>query len=288
MEELAEVRAAYDADPEREWRRLEGGAQARLEYLVTGHALERHLPPATGKPRVLDAGGGPGRYTIALAARGYRVTLLDLSPALLDLARRRIAEAGAPVGGNVAAVVEGSITDLSRFPDEQFDAVLCLGGPLSHVVEPDDRERALAELRRVARPGAPLFVSVMGRLGAYRSTVQWPGCWEQVFPGVPETGRTRMGPHAAPTHNFLPEEFVAALTGAGLPVERLYGCNGLGAHLQEDHLLALMADPERWPIWRDVFLATCDHPNVVGVSNHLLAVARRPGGTGRRHGERDS
>ncbi len=281
MEELDRVRAAYDADPEREWRRLEGGAQARLEYLVTRHALERHLPPAMGEPRVLDAGGGPGRYAIALAARGYRVTLLDLSPALLDLARRRIAEAGAPVGGNVAAVVEGSITDLSRFPDEQFDAVLCLGGPLSHVVAPDGRRRALAELRRVARPGAPLFISVMNRLGAYRSTVQWPGCWGQVFPGLPETGRTRMGPHAAPTYNFLPEEFVAALTGAGLPVERLYGCNGLGAHLQEDHLLALMADPERWPIWRDVFLATCDHPNIVGVSNHLLAVARRPVGDGR-------
>jgi hypothetical protein len=36
-----------------------------------------------------------------------------------------------------------------------------------------------------------------------------------------------------------------------------------------------MDDPQRWPAWRDVLLATCDHPNVVGVSNHLLAVARR-------------
>jgi len=60
-------------------------------------------------------------------------------------------------------------------------------------------------------------------------------------------------------------------------VERLIGCQGLGAHLQEEHLLALMADPQRWPVWRELLLATCDRPDVVGVSSHLLAVARRPG-----------
>lgn len=45
-EELDRVRAAYGSDPEREWRRLEGGCRARLEYLITMHALERHLPAA--------------------------------------------------------------------------------------------------------------------------------------------------------------------------------------------------------------------------------------------------
>jgi hypothetical protein len=79
-----------------------------------------------------------------------------------------------------------------------------------------------------------------------------------------------------PAYSFLPEEFVAELGEAGLHLERLVGCQGLGAHLQDDHLLALMADPVRWPIWRELLLATCDHPNIVGVSSHLLAVATRP------------
>ncbi|MGH2350912.1 MAG: hypothetical protein ACRDJN_04785, partial [Chloroflexota bacterium] len=76
---LARVRAAYDADPEREWTSLISGAQDRLEWTVTRHALARHLPPpdgANGACRILDAGGGPGRYTIALAEQGYRMTLL--------------------------------------------------------------------------------------------------------------------------------------------------------------------------------------------------------------------
>src|SRR5262249_48620910 len=65
---LAQVRAAYDRYPEREWNRLVGGAQARLEYLITTHALQQHLPAPDPACYLLDAGGGPGRYTLALAA----------------------------------------------------------------------------------------------------------------------------------------------------------------------------------------------------------------------------
>ena len=58
-------------------------------------------------------------------------------------------------------------------------------------------------------------------------------------------------------------------------MERLYGCGGLGAHMHEERLASLMDDQERWTLWRRVLLATCDHPNVVGVSNRVLAIARR-------------
>ena len=152
---------------------------------------------------VLDAGGGPGRYTLALAAQGYTMSLFDLSPALLALARQRIAESAPAVRERVPAVAEGSITDLARFGDEQFDAVLCLGGVLSHVIEAVPRRQALAELRRVAKPGALLFIAVMNRLGAYRSTVQWPNCYTQYFPYLPETGIAAIGPGGALTYYFL-------------------------------------------------------------------------------------
>jgi SAM-dependent methyltransferase len=278
-EDVARVREAYDRDPQREWQRLEGGAQSRLEYLTTTHALRRHLPPPAEAGHVLDAGGGPGRYTLDLARWGYTVTLLDLSPALLDLARRQLDAVEPAVRARVVAVVEGTIPDLSSFPDAHFGAVLCLGGPLSHLTDPELRRRAVAELRCVLAPRGLLFISVINRLGGYRSAVQWPGAWSLIFPHLPRTGLTTMGPGAAPTYTFLPEELVDLLSQGGFEVLDLYGCQGIGAHLQEDHLLALMDDPARWPLWRELFLATCDHPNVVGVSNHLLAVAypqRRP------------
>jgi 2-polyprenyl-3-methyl-5-hydroxy-6-metoxy-1,4-benzoquinol methylase len=273
QDDLGRVRANYDGEPEREWRRLEGGAQARLEYIVTRHALARHLPAPVPPLQILDAGGGPGRYTIALAQQGYQMTLLDLSPALLALAKQQIAAAESEVRHNIAAITEGSITDLGAFSAGRFDAVLCLGGVLSHLPDADDRRRGLRELRRVVRPTGMVFISAFNRLAGFRSAVQWPHAWSQFFPQLLRGGQVPMGPNGIPTYTFYPEELVDELSSAGLVVRTLYGCQGLGAHLQEDNLLALMDDAERWQSWQQVLLDTCDHPNIVGVSSHLLAVA---------------
>jgi SAM-dependent methyltransferase len=88
----------------------------RMPLRITRHALDQTLPPE-GIVRVLDAGGGPGRYAVDLARRGYVMTLLDVSPGHVALARRRIAEAGADVSARVEAVLEGSFTDLSTLPE---------------------------------------------------------------------------------------------------------------------------------------------------------------------------
>jgi len=268
---MDQVRASYDSAPEFEWARLEGRVQDRIEFLVTKHALQSHLPRAG---HILDAGGGPGRYTIELAQRGYRVTLLDLSPSLLRLAREKIAEAGPEVADNVAGVVEGSITDLAEFEDASFDAVICLGSVLSHVLDAAERRRATLELKRVTKPGAPVVISVQNHLSTPRSFVQWPYLWD-VHPEWMEPERIGTILNGAPMYDFMPEEFVELLRDAGLNVIDLYGCQGIAAHLPADNLESLMAHEQRWPIWRERLLATANHPSIVGVSCHLIAVARQ-------------
>jgi len=57
---------------------------------ITRAVLAQHLQPGA---RVLDLGGGPGRYTIWLAEQGHHVTLGDLSIELLSMARTHIREA---------------------------------------------------------------------------------------------------------------------------------------------------------------------------------------------------
>ncbi len=110
-----------------EWGRLDTAA-GQLEFLRTLELLDRHLPPAS---RVLDLGGGPGRYTVELARRGHRVALADLSPELCDQARRRIAEAGVDASVTAVEVIDG--VSLRAFEQASFDAVAALG-PYYHLV----------------------------------------------------------------------------------------------------------------------------------------------------------
>ncbi len=60
----ANVKAYYDSYPEKEWERL---ANARLEFDINMSFLTRYIKPGD---TLLDLGGGPGRYALALAQRG--------------------------------------------------------------------------------------------------------------------------------------------------------------------------------------------------------------------------
>ena len=115
-----------------EWNRLVKDAYNSLEFLLTMHYLRKHLPE-TG--RILDAGGGPGRYTLELCRAGYDVVLLDIDATYTTFAEEKIKLEPKSVTSRLVALVVGDIRDLSRFNTNHFDAVLCLGGPLRQSTE---------------------------------------------------------------------------------------------------------------------------------------------------------
>jgi SAM-dependent methyltransferase len=99
------------------------------------------------RERVLDAGCGYGRIAIPLAARGYRVTGLDLCAPLLTSAREAALAQGVRL-----PLVNGTMTRLP-FRDASFDAVICLWSAYYEVLEPDEQVRTLAEMWRVLDDG---------------------------------------------------------------------------------------------------------------------------------------
>jgi len=268
------VKDYYTGYVRKEWRRLVKDAYHRLEFDTTLHFVHKHFPR---RGLLLDAGGGPGRYTVEFARRGYDVVLLDLTPANLEFAARQVQRAG--VGNHVKEVVEGSIVDLSRFADNTFDGVVCLGGPLSHVLDECDRAYAIHELVRVAKPGAPIAVSVMSRLSVLVvELVLFPHEIEMPhFKRLRDTGDYRGGYGFTACHFFLPEELRAAFAAQGLEVLEMAGLEGISSH-HDRRLNAVARNPKRWKNWLATHYRTCTHPAVVGTSEHMLIVCRKPEG----------
>jgi SAM-dependent methyltransferase len=115
-------------------------------YAVLHARLARTLAPAAGgarPPRALDAGCGTGAQTALLAALGYRAHGVDVA---------RRARARQRAAGAALAV---ATTEALPYADAAFNAVACCGSTLSFVAAP---ARALAEIRRVLRPGGRLLL----------------------------------------------------------------------------------------------------------------------------------
>ncbi|MBI2191278.1 MAG: methyltransferase domain-containing protein [Planctomycetes bacterium] len=112
------------------------------------------LLPRDLSSRALDLGCGTGFWGLRLAKSGYRVTLLDISPKMLDVARRKAEEAGL-----LARVdfVQADLCDLSELPDARYAFAVAEGDPLSYAADP---ARAAREVARLLIPGGILAASV--------------------------------------------------------------------------------------------------------------------------------
>jgi SAM-dependent methyltransferase len=102
---------------------------------------------------ILEIGAGPGELWLQNRDRipeGWRLTLSDLSPGMLEAARQAL--------GERARYETADVHDLP-FADESFDGVIA-NHMLYHV---SDRPRAFAEIARVLRPGGAFYASTNGR-----------------------------------------------------------------------------------------------------------------------------
>jgi SAM-dependent methyltransferase len=257
----------YDAYAEREWDRHDATWAARASFAIHCRYLAEFVRPGD---LVLDAGAGPGRFTIETAKLGARVHVGELSQVQLQLNAERVQAAGWEQA--VVARVLVDICDLSAFPDGQFDAVVCFGGPLSYVM--DRAEAALSELCRVTRPGGHVLLSVMSTGGTVR----------RFLPGVLDVGRvhglehndhifetgdlTRETNDGHECHMYRWSELSALLVRHG-EIVGASAANFITA--QHDDALDAASDPEREQILRWE-LEVCREPGVLDAGTHIVAV----------------
>ena len=121
-----------------------------VEHHVDWELLKGYLPQ-NRDAKILDAAGGTGRITLPLAKMGYRVTLCDISPRMLEVARRKLLREGVL---DRVDIFECDIGGL-RFADESFDFAFCWNGMLE----------AAKELIRVTKRGGTISMYLVNRCG---------------------------------------------------------------------------------------------------------------------------
>jgi len=266
----------FDTFGEHEWQRLEATLQGR-----SNHAVHRHLPSKHVRPgcKLLDVGSGPGRFAIDAVTMGARVTLADISPVQIGLARQRLSEQG--MLGRVDGFHVADVLDLSRFADASFDLVVAFGGVLSYTR--DRHGAALREIVRVLRPGGTALVSVMSLHGAMRllGPLDAPNVLESIDAHLDWNGMlggadkmlTRVGSSEfhQPIVLFTSAGLRSALGEAGLDVEYIACANPLFPQFMKVPRTEASALASERLIELEV--ALCDVPGLADAGGHLIGVA---------------
>lgn len=262
MDEQDQIRQYYEETDE--WARLE---RHRTEFAVTTHYLDRFIPQGA---RVLDIGGGPGRYALHLTGRGCRVVLLDLVEKHTRIAGAKAAEAGVQLERTVCG-------DALRLPDYDlgtFDAVLLMG-PLYHLVRLEDRQTALQQALGVLRPGGILAASF---ISAYAPLLDLLKHAPEQLHSADEVLRYFRSGANQPQEGFTtawfstPQEAQALLAEAGVQPLAFAGVEGLPC-IREPAVQAL---PESvFQEYLTVVEQLAEDPATFGSCEHYLAIGRR-------------
>lgn len=264
---MSRVAAFYDAYGEREWTRLE---RHRTEFALTMRALGSVLPPPPS--HVLDIGGGPGRYSVALAAQGYQVTLVDLSA--VQLARARAHADRTEV--TLRAIIQADAVALPETVAGPYDAVL-LFGPLYHLLTYAERAQAVAEATLRLRAGGLLAAAFISRFAPFRDAAAKDPLWILEDPAyaqhVLQTGVHDRGELFPRVHFAHPTEIVPLMEEAGLTTLALIGVEGIVAG-HEEQVNALTG--EAWEAWVALNETLGRDPALLGAADHLLYLGRKP------------
>ena len=236
-----------------------------VEYLTTMKYI-RESVSGVDDPAILEVGAGTGRYSVALAKEGYRVTAVELVEHNLDILKSKLD------GSERITPVLGNALDLSFLSDGAFDLTMLLG-PMYHLYTKEDKLQALREAVRVTKPGGRILVAycmneatviqdafVLGNLRDYSE-------------------RGLLGPDwhckSDPKEVFelVRSEEIAELD-AEIPVKRLKLIAADGATNYMRKFVDEM-DDETFAKWLDFHFSTCERQDLVGASNHTLDILEK-------------
>lgn len=262
------VKKYYDQNAQQEWERLE---KHPIEFRLTSWMMEKHIRPGD---RVLDIGGGPGRYAIHFAKLGCDVTLVDLSEGNIELAKLKAAEAGVSIEACACDCLQ-----LEKLNLGQYDHVLLMG-PLYHLPQEADRTAAVQKALAHLKPGGLFYASfillcsglirdlkVGGHIVEDMRNPATRGLVEDIEANHPYTGGA-----FSTVCFFPPNQIRGVMESFGLKTEHLFGQEGI---LAPNEFQILERDETEIDCWIDIAKRLLEVPELLTWSEHAMYIGRK-------------
>lgn len=265
MDSMEIVRKFYDETVNVEWKRLD---RHQVEFELSKRYIRRYVNP---QDKVLDLGGGPGKYSLYLAQLGCQVTLADLSENNVAFAMNKAEELGLPLNG-----LRADCRDLSALEDEQYDHVLCMG-PMYHLKEEQDRVAAIHECMRVLKPEGTLFVAFVSSYSfVWDYLIQNPSLIlddERRAQLDAIVNDANFAGHGF-TENFFirPGDVLPFFQPFDLDNLHLVNCESF-LYMREPELLR--QSPEVVSAWLDLAEQVCERDDLLSMAEHLMYIGRK-------------
>ena len=236
----------------------------RVEYITTMKYVEKYLKPGM---RVLEIGAATGRYSHALAQRGYRVDAVELIEHNIDIFKQNTLE-GEPV-----TITQGNAMDLSEFEGDTYDITLLLG-PMYHLFTREDKLKALSEAIRVTKKGGVIFAAYCMGDASVLSYGFIRGKIDEIIEKCmlnPDTFDTFSNPwdifelHRKEDIDRLRAEF-------NVTQLHFIATDGYTNHMRDtvDRM-----DERTYELYLKYHLAVCERQDMIGYSHHTLDIFRK-------------
>ena len=243
-------------------RRLQRSRHGQLEYYTTMNYIHRY---AAKESKILEIGAGTGRYSIALAKEGMDVTALELIEGNLAVLREN------SKGMENIRSYQGDATDLGSFADDSFDVTLSFG-PMYHLYEADEVNRAIDEAIRVTKPGGTMlfaFISVFAIMYANYFYGNWRAGQEENFTDDYKVKHFKeqlfTGYDVTEFEEMFQKKPVEWITTAGV--------DGLLEAIEERPDFSL--SDEDFKSLAEWYLVFSEKRELLGSTNHLLYICRK-------------
>ena len=233
-----------------------------VQFATTMNYIHRY---ANSDSKILEVGAGTGRYSIVLAKEGFDVTAVELVEKNLEILRKN----GSGLG-NLHSF-QGDATNLKDFADSSFDVTLVLG-PLYHLYDKDEVNRAIDEAIRVTKKGGVImyaFISVFAIMYAEYFYGNWKAGQEENFT---EDYKVRHFKEQLFT-GYDVTEFEQLFEGKNVTWLTTAGVDGLLQPIEERP--DFKVSDEDFKAMADWYLAFAEKRELLGTTNHLLYICKK-------------